>query len=803
MKSTSPLPIGSKYGKYPSFGQKCLGQFFLVYVLVAYLLFIGPPVTFADDCSQAKLTGEGQVTSISGPADEVAALAAQGVVLGADVSFFIIIDPKRFAPTGGGVPAFGGKEAVQAFSASMGGFSLDGPATVGCDEFFSPPSNPTCSDVGGASGGGQTDISIGTTVIQNALSAVAVNLSFAGLWSQDELEHFFNFPGAFTDRTIQFETDSGLKVTANITTYNSVCTSTSGINTTAANFKQSGSIGRVNTFTCELVLPIRRVLDLGGPLPLAFSLYYASGLNKTGPMGRNWSHTFNWSLSINGTEVTIVDPEGRTITFQEDGAGFQLIGPTDIPYKITKIGTDFILLDPRTHILYTFDNSGFLTKIDDGKGNMLTLSYVGGQLDQVTDNLGRTLDFTYDGSGRLISVTDGTRTVTFGYSDFLLTSITDGRGKTTVFNYDSGAIPGLITKITRAEGNTPITMTYDADGKVINFTTGTGNVWTLAYDPATNTKTITDPEGNIWRYTHTQEGELITFEDATGLERTITYNANGQPNGLTDRLGETTSVTYHSPSGKPASITFADGNIITFEYTARVMTGGHTCYDLTLITFPDGTTISIEYDANGNPIKYTDQSGKMWAFTYNGNGQVLTITNPLGGVVSFTYNPDGTLASWTDPAGNTTTYDYDGLRRPIYYADTDGNAREQTIDSNNNLLTRTNENGNVTTFIYDGNNNLIEIVGAGGHSRILAHNNQDKISKYTDPSGNTIDYAYNVMDLPNSITDQSGNTTEYFRDLLGNINKITDAAGNSQKIKYNAEGVPTAVTDRNGNTTKI
>ncbi|UCG56420.1 MAG: hypothetical protein JSU70_16350, partial [Phycisphaerales bacterium] len=134
----------------------------------------------------------------------------------------------------------------------------------------------------------------------------------------------------------------------------------------------------VNTFTGELFNQFVPDIDLGGPMPLFFARYYASGLlnaNITGSLGNNWRHNFEWTLTYVGTDVYIVNHRGRLIQFSQNGPAWDLAGKTDIVYQLSEAGGTFTLLDPRSEQLYTFNPNGQLTSIADGKGNVHSLSY--------------------------------------------------------------------------------------------------------------------------------------------------------------------------------------------------------------------------------------------------------------------------------------------------------------------------------------------------------------------------------------------------------------------------------------------
>ena len=144
--------------------------------------------------------------------------------------------------------------------------------------------------------------------------------------------------------------------------------------------------------------------------------------------------------------------------------------------------SDFIFANPRSKRLLTFDSSGKLLAIADGKGNTHALSYNAEQLTAVSDGLGRTLTFEYDGNMRLISVSDGTRTLEFDYSGDDLTSFTDTEGNVTDYGYtESNSVTGLLTAKTLPAGNAQFSQTYDDDGRVNTQTDANANMTTFTY----------------------------------------------------------------------------------------------------------------------------------------------------------------------------------------------------------------------------------------------------------------------------------------------------------------------------------
>jgi len=544
-----------------------------------------------------------------------------------------------------------------------------------------------------------------------------------------------------------------------------------GTTRTGRDNAQSGdSNDPVNTFTGELFSQYDADINLGGPMPLYFARYYSSGFKQEGVfsrLGDGWRHNFDWKLSIIGTTMHIVDHQGRTIQFIQNGPNWDLAGKADIVYQLVENAGVYTLVNPRNQHIYSFNSNGLLSSISDGKGNLHSLNYANGLLTEVSDGLGRILIFSYDENNYLTSVDDGLgRTVDLAHTGSYLTAATDLTGNTTVYNYATGSNItgwGLLGTELRPEGNIPFEHRYwSSDRRSSSETDSNGNKTIFRYDSATET-TMEGPLGNTRVHTHTATGEFSNREDQAGQSFSMGSDATGRRNSLTDRLGDTTTIDYHMASGNVAAVNNADGTSRGYDNTARLF-GNLTLYDVTGITHEDSTTESFVYDAAGNLTSHVDQAGHTTSGTYNANGQPLTATNAAGGVTTNIYNVDATLDDYTDPAGNTTTFGYDALKRPNLIISEDGSTFDFTYDDADRLLTTTDENGNTTTLAYDLNGNLDTI---------------------TDPLGSTATYTYDGNDRPLTATDQLGGVASVSYDALGRLETITDENSNTTTNSYN------------------
>ena len=568
----------------------------------------------------------------------------------------------------------------------------------------------------------------------------------------------------------------------------------------------------VDTATGE-ISERRRLLSLGGPLPLAFEVFYSTLLGASGfsgTMGNNWMHNFEVKLSLitNGVQITLRG--GKIIQFGFSAGIWTLQGAEPNGYQLSSGSYGYQLLDPTTRWIYTFTNGGALSRVEDRNGNALTIAQGLFGATDVTDGLGRNLHFSYQGS-KLMSVTDQSgRVVSFGYTLGALTSLIDATGALTNFTYTSvtGLANGLppMTNLLVAEqrpvGNTPYTQSYDAQGNVSRQTDSVGNNTLLAYSTPGHATTVIDARGNTETDTNLYEIATTSITDANGNTTTFGYDGNLRRTSVKDRLGNVTSVTFHQPSGYPASVTDAQNNTTTFTYAAQTQ-GSFTFYNQTGVKFADGTSIGFTYDNSGNVLTATDEAGKAATYSYNSRGQVVTATNTTGGTTKVAYNPDATTASVQDPTGNITANSYDPAKRVTGITFADGTSTSFTYDSDDRLLSSTDERGNTLKYKYDLNGNLVSVTDALNKTGTAKYDTDDLLSSVTNPAGNTSGRQYDAVGNPSSATNGAGETYKYSYDALNRLTSIADPSGKGPSFSYDKEGRPISAADALSNVSTV
>ena len=564
---------------------------------------------------------------------------------------------------------------------------------------------------------------------------------------------------------------------------------------TQSEARRGGSSGDpVSTLTGELYFSSAPDLDLGGPLPVQFRRYYASGLlaaGVTGTMGDNWRHNFEIAATETTNTADIVDAMGRTIHFDRVGSTWLLEGPFEVGYQLVDEGSGLAMADPIAERIWHFDNTGLLTAVSDFAGNVLTVTQGADGVAAVSDGLGRTLTFTYAG-GRLTSVDDGTRTVQLGYTSSQLTSVTSPELGVTGFSYDASA---WLLSVTRPEGNTPWTQTYDGSGRVATQTDAETNVFTFAY--AGDTTTIADPLGGLTSHVHVGRS-LTSWAQPSGATTTFGYDSQGKRTSVTDPASRVASRTY---AGGQLEVSSTDRDGLMVDYTTTtIYAGGLELERIAAVSYPDGTNEQLSWDSRGKLIAITDRDAAVSTFEWNDNGQPLRIVDRAGAELLYTYDAAGRLDTATDLAGNVTTYGYDALGRRATIGRPDGTSRVVVWDDDDRITSITDERGLTATYTWDANDNLITSVDRWGGTTTYDYDDLDRLTSYTDGAGNTASVSYDALGRLASQTDRNGNTTTFAYDADGNSTGYTDPDGQTWPRTQDASGYLTSVSDPLGNT---
>ncbi|MDR3468688.1 MAG: RHS repeat-associated core domain-containing protein [Xanthobacteraceae bacterium] len=470
-------------------------------------------------------------------------------------------------------------------------------------------------------------------------------------------------------------------------------------------------------------------------------------------------------------------------------------------------------------------------------GAQVNFSYNGsGNLGRVANNLGRTLTLSYSGT-HVSAVSDGSRSVTFGYTGNALTSATDPLSNRTTYAYDAAS---HLTQIyyPNAPGSAFVTNYYD----------GLGRVWqqlnanlqpTLFYFAGSRTE-IVDAAGDRHVTYQTPRNRII--KDVAVLNGSFgdVFNDTAQQNGLvnvtsTQYDGLDRVILSTAPEGGTVAYGYSpdlESNVITVTKTAKPgsplspLTTTYT-YDPvwnkpTSITDPLGLVTKLSY-ASGNLVSVvTDVGGAghfnaATRFSYNAVGQVLTILDPVQTQTQFAYDSFGNRVSVVrDCCGaghlnQTTTLAYSALGDVVSSTDPNGNVTTSTFDADRRRLTTTSPataaapGGVVTAFAYDPVGQLLRTSQSTGGATLrqvsTSYTPTGKIATTTDANGNVTQNAYDPVDRLASTTDPVGRKLTFAYDALSRRLSVSNAAIQGSPLlqqAYTPDGLVASLTNANG-----
>jgi RHS repeat-associated protein/uncharacterized repeat protein (TIGR01451 family) len=526
------------------------------------------------------------------------------------------------------------------------------------------------------------------------------------------------------------------------------------------------------------------------------------------PFGNGWTH--NWDIRLTGSfspggAGRLVKPDELTGRLYSS-SGADSSGHTRFSSTATTSGLGArILTAPSSPPQYreadgttlNFNSAGRLISKVDRNGNTTTLTYSGDNLIQITDPVGRSLNFTYDSNGRITAMTDpiGRRwAYTYGgVSNLSLVSITDPSGNITQFSY-SGA---RLASVTDPKGSVVKKVTYDANGRVA-------------------TQTFAD--GGTDKYSYSLSGTIVTgatIVDALGRSRTLRFNASGYVIGITDATGQTATISRDlvtnlplstsGPCGCPETTRVFDVNGNETAITDRMGNTESWTYEPTfnkvsLYTGKLGNTTANSYDNHGNRISHTNALQQITNYTYDVFGQLNSQTDPMGHATRYEYDPFGALSAVVDPLGNRTIFTHDSLGRLIAVADPLGRTTTYQYDLANRVVTLIDPAGVSVKYIYDSNGNRVSVVDAQGSHWSMLYDARNGLVSQTNPQGQTTRFQYDLGRQLIAVISPANRVTRITYDPRGKEATVTDPLGGVRAYTYDAYGNVVTATDPRGNT---
>jgi len=484
---------------------------------------------------------------------------------------------------------------------------------------------------------------------------------------------------------------------------------------------------------------------------------------------------------------------------------------------------------------YTLNSYGSATEIRDPLGAVTQIEWSPDDIvmtRRVTAN-GDVTDFTYDGSGNLLTES---------------TAVTDADGVgstvTKSFTYWQGGVqtePGgneicFVTGEQPSSEGCPV-VSSTVKNRMRSRTSGTGAVTEYFYDPLGSLLLeriqVEDTSGALsvieTRHGYAPNGDRLTTEDARGNISTFRYDGVGNLNSVTNALGETTTTTWDARS-LLRSRTDPRGNTTTFDYDRLGR--------LTKTTFPQvGAQEAVKttlYDDLQNLQVVTDAEGRVTTKHLDLEGRVVRVDNAEGGTKVFEYDPEGNKvleSSWFDSETQRydTVYTFDDAGRLAtrqdpegrlltYFYDPVGNRTQQTLSDtglpssppflprvwdweydelNRPILERrlTEDSSIETKLFYDGEGNKVLERDPLGREMSLHYDGLNRLIELADPLERRTIYGYDGVGnktretLKNRVEDVVVDQVRRFSfDAADRLATSTDAEGAVTRFEYDEAG---------------
>lgn len=472
-----------------------------------------------------------------------------------------------------------------------------------------------------------------------------------------------------------------------------------------------------------------------------------------------------------------------------------------------------------------------------------------------------------------IVVTTGTSSPTvkdtYGYSiysgwthsHYVLTSIASlsptGSGTaTTTINYDStlGAVANTIdpngnkrtytqvsgsqTKVSVANSvgtvATSFTATFDGRLNMTGITDGTNTNTVMSYSYADSNapdqpSTITDANGHSISSTFDSHGNRVTSTSALGTVTTYTFDYTYFPLGRLTQVQEgskaATSFAYNEPSGTFQSITSpapgGGGTVscsFTYDSLGNLLTEtspGNNATSSIVTTYNYTTDGSYSQAAAiGQPVKVTNNLGKVTHLRYDSQGRPTSAVDALGNEQDTTYNIVGQALTSVSPATGQTGSGH-GYSLTTYLWPGGPSSGAQLYDESRSLvrstslsygpageLLSTTGDTEPVTHVYDAAYRPTSTSDGNGHATTYTYNTAGYVATITAPGGGvdqftSYDSAGNLL----SKTDARGVVTNYVYSGTGGTLSATQFPGSTslnESYSYDSYGRMTSITDGTG-----
>ena len=527
---------------------------------------------------------------------------------------------------------------------------------------------------------------------------------------------------------------------------------------------------------------------------LSFDRFYDSAFLQDGELGKGWQiHQFDLQFE----RPSWHDDLGFMTT--PTGEPVETVGDRSRPKDTRLRSGEIRLINRQSGQLLNFRSTLELEYAVDNQGNPFVV-LAGLNAENVPDftpgdrQNGTTLVQDATTKDYILTLTDGS-SARFDSSGSLLT-VTSRLQKTITYNYTNE----LLTEINDTAGQ-QITIEYDADDRV-QFVSGP-EATLLASRRVEYVYTAGGLLDEVRTQTHNGGGVYSTVRTVS-----YTYNADKQLTSYVGPDGLTQLDTTPDLRGRSSMRKDVNGNMADFQFEVDTATGNR----MTMVTdmgdggsvsetdhgvlalqyFATGASSMREFDGEDRLMKTMDPLGNVTELAYDsGSNYVNQVTLPTPGraAIDIERNNFGLPTTITDPANTNGTpieIEYNAANLPTRTVDPEGRVTTTTYTTDFNVETVTRGFGtplaSTTTFFYDANGLLERI--------------QNSLSE------TVVTYEYDTLGRVTRVIDGTGIETTYEYDVLSRLTKVFDprltGVTDFVQYDYNANDQVTLITTPTG-----
>ncbi|HEY4213697.1 MAG TPA: RHS repeat-associated core domain-containing protein [Steroidobacteraceae bacterium] len=555
--------------------------------------------------------------------------------------------------------------------------------------------------------------------------------------------------------------------------------------------KTASTVDPVSTVTGNNYHDETDLLIKGRGLNYVFTRTYnstASSSQVSGPLGYGWTHSYAMRLKSNdygscancgpgsgaGQRPENGNSKTASISYTDERGGEHnyLVNEASLAVTAPQGEFDSLTFDSPAAGQHTITFRNGVKYIFEGPSDIKTVPGRTARLKQIVDPVGNQLNFAYDGSARLSTVTDnlgiaGRTGLVFTYSSAgFLSRITDWSGRQ--WNYSVNASSHLasytnpltqqmrytyhagthrlneIIKPLQRDGlDVKTEFKYYENGRTFFYASALNQTETLDYDLYRKTTRVSDPRFNTREYQYDDAGRLVKLTEPDGAILQFSNAVDGLRNQKADGLGYQTRYSYRND--KSFSGATDTGGNLTREQDALNQTIDTTygIYDqVASVKNKRGTVESTSYFTSTGGCGFLGRPSQRTLSALSGRTNVALQT--------WCWNADGTL-QYTDELNATASGSTLPSRRSSYFY------QAGSIGLNVERIALTSGTLSVErTYTYD----------------TLGRKKTETSKRRTSPTNAAL------LDI----------TTVYDYDALDRVIRVTDAVGNILETVYDANG---------------